>query len=150
MKNLKEAKNCQIAGGAKKLTGIPPELMEKIHREVEGEAIAKVLRIIKNGQVFYSKEYTRMVKRNAHVVLLASGKVGEIQFFVWDRQTGITLAVLREIQPDLEKPFFFNEAGHHMLRMKPERYSIDTFSVLKRCDGFNSLCLFSLIVTFLN
>ena len=65
MKNLKEAKNCQIAGGAKKLTGVQPELMEKICREVEGEAVAKVLRIVKNGQVFYSKEYTRMVKRNA-------------------------------------------------------------------------------------
>ena len=112
MKNLKEAKNCQIAGGAKKLTGVQPELMEKICREVEGEAIAKVLRIVKNGQVFYSKEYTRMVKRNAHVVLLVSGQVGEIQLFVWDRQTGITLAVFREIQPDLEKPFFFSKAGH--------------------------------------
>ena len=123
MKNLKEAKNCQIAGGAKKLTGVQPELMEKICREVEGEAnLAKVLRIVKNGQVFYSKEYTRMVKRNAHVVLLVSGQVGEIQFFVWDRQTGITLAVFREIQPDLEKPFFFSKAGHHMLRMKQDKY----------------------------
>jgi len=122
VKNLKEAKNCQIAGGAKKLTGVQPELMEKICREVKGEAIAKVLRIVKNGQVFYSKEYTRMVKRNAHVVLLVSGQVGEIQFFVWDRQTGITLAVFREIQPDLEKPFFFSKAGHHMLRMKQDRY----------------------------
>ena len=82
----------------------------------------KVLRIVKSGKVFYSKEYTRMVKRNAHVVLFESGKVGEIEFFVWERQTGITLAVFSEIQPDLEKPFFFCEAGHHTLRMKQERY----------------------------
>ena len=50
------------------------------------------------------------------VVLLVSGQVGEIQFFVCDRQTGITLAVFREIQPDLEKPIFFSKAGHHMLK----------------------------------
>lgn len=122
MKNLKEAKNCHIAGGAKKLTGISPELMAKINLEVKGEALMKVLRIVKSGKVFYSKEYTRMVKRNAHVVLFESGKVGEIEFFVWERQTGITLAVFSEIQPDLEKPFFFCEAGHHTLRMKQERY----------------------------
>lgn len=85
MKNLKEAKNCHIAGGAKKLTGISPELMAKINLEVKGEALMKVLRIVKSGKVFYSKEYTRMVKRNAHVVLFESGKVGEIEFFVWER-----------------------------------------------------------------
>ena len=82
----------------------------------------KVLRIVKSGKVFYSKEYTRMVDSNAHVVLFQSGKVGEIELFVWDRQTGITVAVFSEIQPDLEKPFFFCEAGHHTLRMKQERY----------------------------
>ena len=40
-----------------------------------------------------------MVKRNAHAVLLLSGQVGEsqIQFFVWDTQSGTTLAVFREI-----------------------------------------------------
>ena len=69
--------------------------MEKIHRDIEGECC--------------------MVKRNAHVVLFVFGQVIEIPLFVWDRQTGITLAVLREIQPYLEKPFF-SKVGHHMLR----------------------------------
>ena len=119
VKNLKEAENCSIAGGAKKLVGLPQEL-QKIDMEVNGGS--KVLRIVKKGQVFYSKEYTRMVKRNAYVVLFACGRVGEIEYFVWDRQSGITLAVFREVQPDLENPFFFGEAGHHTLRMKQERY----------------------------
>ena len=74
--------------------------------------------ILKNGQVFYFKEYTRMVVQNGYVVLFACGKVGEVECFVWDRQSGITLAVFREVQPDLRKPFFFSEAGHHILRMK--------------------------------
>ena len=93
--------------------------------KVEGGNKAKVLRIVKKGQVFYSKEYTRMVKRNASVVLFACGKVGEIEFFVWEKQSGVTLAVFREVQPDLQSPFFFNEAGHHTLRMQQERYLIN-------------------------
>ena len=122
VKNLKMAENCFIAGGAKKLVGLPQELMEKIDMEVNGGNKVKVQRIVKNGQVFYSKEYTRMVKRNGYVVLFACGKVGEIECFVWDRQSGITLAVFREVQPDLQNPFFFSEAGHHILRMRQERY----------------------------
>ena len=31
----------------------------------------KVQQTVKNGQVFYSKEYTRMVKWNGYVVLFA-------------------------------------------------------------------------------
>ena len=49
------------------------------------------------------------------------GKVGEVECFVWDRQSGITLAVFREVQPDLPN-LFFSDAGHHILRMKQEWY----------------------------
>ena len=34
IKNLKKAENCFIAGGAKKLVGLPQELMEKTDMEV--------------------------------------------------------------------------------------------------------------------
>ena len=57
--------------------------------KVEGGNKAKVLRIVKKGQVFYLKEYTRMAKRNASVVLFSCGKVGEIEFFVWEKQSGV-------------------------------------------------------------
>ena len=49
------------------------------------------------------------------------GKVGEVECFVWDWQSGITLAVFREVQPDLQN-LFFSDAGHHILRMKQEWY----------------------------
>ena len=42
-----------------------------------------------------------MVKHNGYVVLFPCGKVGEVESFEWDRQSGITLAVFREVQPDL-------------------------------------------------
>ena len=63
-----------------------------------------------------------MVEWNGYVVLFACGKVGEVKCFVWDRQSGITLAVFREVQPGLQNLFFFSEAGHHILRMKQEWY----------------------------
>ena len=65
------AENCFIAGGAKKLVGLPQELMEKIDMEVNVGNKVKEQQIVKNGQVFYSKEYTRMVKWNGYVVLFA-------------------------------------------------------------------------------
>ena len=65
------AENCLIAGGAKKLVGLPQEFMEKIDMEVNGGNKVKEQQIVKNGQVFHSKEYTRMVKRNGYVVLFA-------------------------------------------------------------------------------
>ena len=68
-----------------------------------------------------------MVEQNGHVLLFACGKVGEVECFVWDRQSGITLAVFREVQPDLQNPFFFSEAGHHILneiRMVQINFSI--------------------------
>ena len=65
------AENCLIAGGAKKLVGLAQELMEKIDMEVNVGNKVKVQQTVKNGQVFYSKEYTRMVKWNSYVVLFA-------------------------------------------------------------------------------
>ena len=87
-----------------------------------GKDIHKVFRVVKKGQVYFSKEYTRMVKRDACVVLLSNGKVAEINYFIWDRQSGDTFLVYEEIQPDLERPFFYENVGCHVLRMKPERY----------------------------
>ena len=62
VKNLKTAQGCQIAGGAKKLDGLSQDLFEKINIETTSQTKMKVLRIVKNGHVYFSKEYTRMVK----------------------------------------------------------------------------------------
>lgn len=121
LKNLKDAKDCQIAGGAKKLSGLPAGLMDEVLRKC-GHNSMKVSRIVRKGHVYFSKAYTRMVKRNACVVLFTNGMVGEVNFFIWDKSSGVTLAVYEEIEPDLDKPFFFDEAGCHVLRMKPQRY----------------------------
>jgi hypothetical protein len=96
-----------------KLTGLAPTLMNEIDREGNGATKMKVLRIVKCGQVIYSKEYTRMVKRNAQVVLFDDGKVGEIEFFVWVKESGVTFAVFKEILLDEDNPFFFKDAGQN-------------------------------------
>lgn len=106
-------------------------MLEKINIEIPGQTKMKVLRIVKNGHVYFSKEYTRMVKRNSSVALFENGKIGEIEFFVWDKDSGITLAVFREVYPDLSKPFFFQDAGHHILRMKQERSELQVERIEK-------------------
>ena len=121
LKNLKEANFCQIAGGAKKLNTLSPHLTEEVARQC-GENSLKVTRIVKKGHVYFSKEYTRMIKRNGYVVLLSNGKVGEIEFFIWNKGSGNTFLVYKEVEPDQEKPFFYDDAGCHVLRMKPQRY----------------------------
>ena len=82
----------------------------------------KVLRTVRNGQVFFGREYTRMIKRNASVVLLSNGIVGDINFFIWNKTSGRILVVYKVIEPNLDKPFFFDDAGCHILRMKSQRY----------------------------
>ena len=42
----------------------------------------------------------------------------EREFFVWSRESGCTVAVYKEMVPDAVKPFFFDDAGHHILRME--------------------------------
>ena len=48
---------------------------------------------------------------------LSMGKL-EREFFVWSRESGCTVAVYKEMVPDAVKPFFFDDAGHHILRME--------------------------------
>lgn len=124
MKNLKGAKDCQVAGGAKKLEGLPVHLVNEVLCKC-GPDNFKVLRIVRNGQVFFSREYTRMIKRNASVVLLSNGRVGDINFFIWNKVSGRILVVYKVIEPNLDNPFFFDDAGCHILRMKSQRYSIN-------------------------
>ena len=120
LKNLKEANSCQIAGGAKKLDALPPDLAEEVAHEC-GENCLKVSRIVMKGHVYFSKEYTRMIKRNGFVVLLSNGKVAEIQFFIWSKGSGDTHLVYKEVKPDQRKPFFYNDVGCHVLRIQPQR-----------------------------
>ena len=125
LKNLKDAVGCKIAGGASKLVGVEKHLVDEILQGQAGKKM-KVLRVVRNGQVYYSKAYTRMVKRNAAVVLLDDKRVVEIEFFVWMKDSGITLAVYKEIPVDEDNPFYFEDAGHHLLRMKPVGSVINT------------------------
>ena len=116
---MKRAQNCEVAGSAKPLSGINPAVLLKVNRLMQGNLVKKVLRVVMNGEVYFSRQYSRMTRRNACTVLFASGEVGEIQFFVWEQVSGLVAAVFREIVHDEKRPFFFNDAGQHILRMKP-------------------------------
>ena len=46
-------------------------------------------------------------------ILLRTSKVGEIIFFVWNKDSVVALAVFTEIEPDIDKPFFSDNTGCH-------------------------------------
>lgn len=108
-----------MAGGASKVSGLNPSLTEEVERIGQGTTKLKVLRIMRNGQIFCSTSWRRMVKRNSSIVLLNDGKIAE--FFIWIKETNKVIAVFKEIPLDEQRPFHFGSAGHHILRMKPVR-----------------------------
>lgn len=59
-----------------------------------------------------------MVKRNVLVVLLSNGRVGLINFFIWNKMLGKIFVVYKEIESNFEKLFFFDDVGCYVLRMK--------------------------------
>ena len=46
-------------------------------------------------------------------ILLRTSKVGEIIFFVWNKDSVVALAVFTEIKPDIDKPFFSDNTSCH-------------------------------------
>lgn len=46
-------------------------------------------------------------------ILLRTGKVGEIIFFAWNKDSVVALAVFTEIKPSIDKPFFPDNTGCH-------------------------------------
>lgn len=68
--------------------------MGEVLREC-GHNSMRVSRIVRKGHVYFSKAYTRMVKRNACAVLFANGKVGEVNYFIWDKSSGSLLLSMK-------------------------------------------------------
>ena len=96
--NLKDANECQIAGSTEKLAALLPHVMEEI-KNLNGDGNnLQVKRIVRKGHIYFSKAYTRMVKRNACTLLFQNGKVGETEFFVWNKSSGETLVAYREVE----------------------------------------------------
>lgn len=60
---------------------------------------------------------------------LCKWKGGRSKLFHLGQIIRVTLAVYEELEPDHDKPFFFDEAGCHVLRMKPQRYWQDYIRV---------------------
>lgn len=113
LRSLKKANDCQVAGGTKKVQNLQQPIGEAITRILGSDAVWLVNRIVVNGHVYFSKQYTRMVKRNACVVQFTDNTLGEIEFFVWEKKSGKVLAIFKEIEVDSNKLFFFNDVGLH-------------------------------------
>lgn len=88
---------------------------------INNTGLFKVLRVWKNGQIFYSQEYTRVKKRNSYTVLLAGGAFAKVQYFLWYKPTGEVMAVYYEVPINNASPFFLNDVGWHLVRIEKER-----------------------------
>lgn len=118
---MKVANNCSVAGGVKKCQDFPEHISRAVNGLIGEGEVVKAARIVVGGHIFFSKHYSRMVKRNPCVVQFSDDSLGEIEYFAWNTASGGVVAIYRQVMINDEKPFFFNEAGHHVLRVQNER-----------------------------
>lgn len=82
--NIRSAANCVIAGAwsmFKDTINMNSALLDKIGAK-DLTCFKKVLRVQKGNEKFYCQEYTRMNKRISYIVLLSSGNIACIKYFV--------------------------------------------------------------------
>lgn len=117
-KNVTEVAKCSLVGKPARFT--LPEEIKTMLRAISGDSVIlhtlqKILRITINGQVYYSKEYKRMKKRISYAVLLQNyteTKFGLVNYFVHDKDSGETYAVMDIPQITDAPPALSNFAAH--------------------------------------
>jgi len=120
-RNLKEAKNCSIAGGVRPLKDISAQCLNTVTSILgNGGELKMGARVVLGCHVFFSKLYTRVEKRNACVVQFKDNTFGEIELFAWNDNKEV-IAVYKQISIDMGRPFFFDDAGHHVLCVNKTR-----------------------------
>ena len=78
LRKTQELDNCSISGTVKPF---PPVLQQNdMFKDEDTSSFRKVSRIIVNGKIFFSADYTRMSKRTCHVVIYDS-KIAAVQHF---------------------------------------------------------------------
>ena len=118
---LLEADNCCVTGPFKKIPkGIDNVLLDKIIRETHAGSVSDLRtfqRLTTNDSKFYSKDYLRMKRRICFVVLLNTGDIVEIQYFIWNENTDMVFAYVKLLT--LKDPCFpFAISGYHLLRVE--------------------------------
>ena len=106
-----DAQNCKIAGA--RLPHVPTsEMADKMKTllhlsDVDLGKVSRVLRVILKDTVFFSKDYTRMVKRLSYVAMVQSANACEfveIQHFLLHHNSNTVVAVVKHIPISPEKP----------------------------------------------
>jgi len=105
-----------------KFQDLPDHLSEAVKNVVGEGEVVKAARIVVGKHIFFSKHYSRMMKRNPCVVQFQDDTIGEIESFAWNMASGKVVAIYKQLLIDNEKPFFFNNAGHHVIRVQNEMY----------------------------
>ena len=126
-KRLSPARNCVIAGKDSPTKNLPQEVIDAIWRQYpETENIKKAFRIFKDGQVYFSKEYSAVLKRISYVVLAVYNDnciVCAIHYFLIIRPENYVFAVASVINRKKEwtTPMYTWKITH-LMRVENERY----------------------------
>ena len=120
VEGLLEADNCCVTGPFKK---IPEDtdnvLLDTIIWETHAGSVSDLRtfqRLAMNDSKFYSKDYLRMKQQICFVVLLNTGDIAEIQYFVWNQNTDMVFAFVKLLT--LKDPCFPFAISGHLLRVE--------------------------------
>lgn len=102
VKVKKETRNCKIAGGMQiyNVDDVMKHKLKELLSVQELGTLFKVLRIIRNEQIYFSSQYTRMEKRISNIVSIHSHPemtMASIQFFLYHEDSESCLAVVKKI-----------------------------------------------------
>ena len=93
------------------------EVFEEVFRGEEVGSVSKVLRVVdSNGQVFFSKDYSRMKKRVCFYSLINDGPngtfIGEVQHFLYIHRTMKCYAVYKKVNLPKTNPQLHKQVSH--------------------------------------
>lgn len=133
LRNVKSAKNCQVAGALKKWA-VNNEVYEQASLLLNSSnpnipVFLEAKRVIVNGHVIFSRIYERMKKHCGFAVLIEHSDgnyMAFVEYFLFESNSKIVFAVVKRIILDYENPFLVCEKPRHLLRVsgEDEKYTV--------------------------
>lgn len=124
------------------------------HAECHNQ-LYKATRIVKDGRVFFSKDYTRMEKLISHIVLIDEPipSIASIQYFIVHKQLKVCFAAVNRIKLSESQPYL-KMGVKHLIKVdyieSEKDFDVIPVSKLKEKLLYVNCCESSLICTMVN
>ncbi|WAR04529.1 hypothetical protein MAR_019898 [Mya arenaria] len=128
LKGTHVAQNCDVFGSLKVFrNAIPVNQIQTLGAKSNG-SLRKALRIFVNGYRFYSEEYSRMKRKNCHIVVYSEDQFGLIQCFLFVLNTNLVYALVKKLNVVHDSWLCTYEAGKQ-LKVVEVTNTVDVVSV---------------------